>query len=154
MIRGKGNLKCYDYQGAVRETEQTISKNLRLSKTLRKLGKWSPFPNFLYYLPLRSSVCLQGWQRERLVLLAVRSSVTAIEPQDLQTSVRHLGAAEGGHSPAPPFPTSRGSEWPRGISTGGCSCCFLRNSQYVWAGKSSKNELPGANSFCKLLPSR
>lgn len=136
-----------------RETEQTICKNLRLSKILLKPGKWIPSPNLFCYLPMSSSPCLQERQRERLVLLSVRSRATAIEPQDLQTLATHLGAGEGGHSPAMPFPTSRGSEWPWGISTGGCSCCFLGNSQYVWAGKSSKNELPGANSFCKLLPS-
>lgn len=86
--------------------------------------------------------------------------MTAAEPQDLhwysQTLAKHLGAGEVGHSPGMPFPITRGSEWPWGISTGGCSCCFLGNHSMCGQGRAQKMSClePTHSASCSLADDR
>lgn len=111
----------------------------------------SPF----YHSPIGIYGCLKGQQGE------VRFDICREQghsgkprglPWHLQTSEGNLGVGEGSHLPGLPWPIARGGEQ-RGSFHCGCCCCFLGNAQNVWAGKSSRNELSGAYSFCKLLPS-
>ena len=136
-----------------KETEQTVFRNYELPKILLKLRKWSPSPIAFYHLPSQNLPAYRD-HKERLVLMSARGRVTAVEPQGFHW---YLGACAG-HWEREREAQSTGVLCPLAEAVSalgefplGYSCCFLGKMWYVWAETSSRNELPRANSFCKLL---
>lgn len=129
-------------------------QELQVIQNSTETKKMESFPNCLLPSPQSESLPAYRDHKERLVLMSARGRVTAVEPQGchwyLGAWAGHLGVGEGSHSPGVlcpvPEAVSALGEFPLGYS-----CCFLGKMWYVWAEKSSRNELPRANSFCKLL---
>ena len=129
-------------------------QELRVTQNSLETKKMESFPNCLLPSPQSESLPAYRDHKERLVLMSARGRVTAVEPQGFHW---YLGACAG-HWEREREAQSTGVLCPLAEAVSalgefplGYSCCFLGKMWYVWAETSSRNELPRANSFCKLL---